>query len=154
MYKYKNYSYDQVVKCPRGGGLPVTPSMASPSQGKSGKNTISGHYRDRISSHKNANNNHTVTGLARHQVDQSKGLLYQTCMNFLPKVEVSDHKQDIECTNRFQIFQRGDNVVSEQSCDAENTFHAQTDIIPATGPNLDLRHVKASQRDASEFTSE
>ena len=43
----------------------------------------------------------------------------------------------------------GDDVISEQSCDAENTFHAHTDISPATGHNLDLRYVKALQSDAS-----
>ena len=77
VYKYKNYSYAQVVKCPRGGDLLATPSMATsraaPRQGKSGKNKVSGHDRDRISSHKNVNNNHTVTGQARHQFDHSKG---------------------------------------------------------------------------------
>ena len=56
VYKYKNYSYAQVVNCPRGGDLSATPSMAtsraSPSQVKSGKNKVSGHYRDRISSQK------------------------------------------------------------------------------------------------------
>ena len=149
--KYKNYSYAQVVKCPRGGDSLAMPSMAtsrtSPNQGKSGHNRVSGHFRDRISSHKNVNNNHTVTGRAIHHLDHRKGLLDHTCMDHLPTVKVSDHKEVIECTNRFHILQKGD-VVSEYSCDAENTFHAQTDIIPGTGPNLDLKLRKASQSDA------
>ena len=54
----------------------------------------------------------------------------------------------IECTSRFQILQKGDNIVSEHFCDAGNTFQAQTDITPATDPNLDVRLGKASQSDA------
>ena len=116
VYKYKNYSYAQVVKCPRGGDLLAMPRMAisraSPKQGKSGQNRVSGHYRDRISSHQNVNNNDTVTGLASHQLDHSKGSLDHSCMDSLPKVKVSDHKKVIACTNKFQILQNGDNVVS------------------------------------------
>ena len=153
VYKYKNYSYAQVAKCPRGGDLLAMPSMAtsraSPNQGKSGQNRVSGHYRDRISSHKNVNNNYTVTGRASHQLDHSKGFLDHTCMDSLPKVKVSDHKKVIACTNRIQILLKGDDVVSEHSCEAENTFHAQTDIIPGTGPNLDLALDKVSQSDTS-----
>ena len=142
-----------MVKCPRGGNSLATPSMAtswaSPNQGKSGQNRVSGQYRDRISSQNNVNNNHTVTGRASHFLDHSKGLSDHTCMDHLPKVKVSDHKEVIECTNRFHILQKGGDVISEYACDADNTFHAQTDIIPGTGPNLDLKCRKASQSGAS-----
>ena len=151
-----------VVKCPRGGDLSATPSMATswayPSKGKSGQHKFSVYYIDRKSSQKYANNNHIVTGLARHQPNQNKSSLDQTHRDFLPKVKVSDHKKVIECTNRFQILQTGNEVVSEPLCDTkkisdhyviENTLHAHSDISPVTDPNLDLRSAKASQSDAS-----
>ena len=44
VYKYKNYSYAQVAKCPRGGDLLATHSMAtswaSPNQGKSDQHKV------------------------------------------------------------------------------------------------------------------
>ena len=76
VYKHKNYSYAQVVKCPRGGASSATPSMAtsrtSPNQGKSGQRKISGQHRDRKSSHKNVNNTHVETGPYRCQAHRSK----------------------------------------------------------------------------------
>ena len=67
-------------------------------------------------------------------------------MDSLPKLKVSDHKNVIECTNRFHILQECDDVVSENSCDAANTTHAFTDIIST--PNLGFKHLKASRNDA------
>ena len=58
-------------------------SRAYPNQGKSSQDKVSGDHRDRTSLHKNANTIHTVTGLARHQVDQSKGSLDHIRMDSL-----------------------------------------------------------------------
>ena len=56
VYKYKNYSYAQVVKRPRGGDLFATPNMAtsraSPNRGKSDQHKVSGHHRDKVITHK------------------------------------------------------------------------------------------------------
>ena len=87
--------------------------------------------------------------MASCQLDHSKGVLDHTRMDFQPKVKVSDYKKVIECTNRFHILQKDDDVISEHSCDVENTFHAHTNITPAAGRNLDTTFVKASQGDVS-----
>ena len=54
-------------------------------------------------------------------------------------------KKSIECTNRFQILQECDNVVSEQACDPINTTHAYTHANPVASPKLGLTYAKASQ---------
>ena len=49
VYKYKNYSYAQVVKCPRGGDPLATPNMAtswaSPKPGRSDQHKVGGYHR-------------------------------------------------------------------------------------------------------------
>ena len=101
---------------------------------------------DKATIHKSRNTTHNVTGLASHRVDQSKASNDQISMYSLPKFKVSEHKNVIECTNRFHILQECD-VVSEYPCDAPNTIHAHTDITPTADPHQGYKHLEASQND-------
>ena len=153
VYKYKNYSYTQMVKRPRSMDLSTTPTMAisgaSPKEGKCDQSKSTDHQRDKTMLHKYKNNTQTVTGLRRPQVNQRKGSYNHTHMDPPPQLKVSDPEHVIECTYRFHILQNGDGLVSDKFYDSEPTTLVRTENSPNSGPNVALGENKASQDDVS-----
>ena len=141
VYKYKNYSYAQVVKCRTVRGSLVMPIMATigtfPTQGKCVQNNDMRQYRDKKNSHKSSK----IHALATHSSQSLKHAKGDTCKKVAYKVKVSVPKNDIKCTNRFHILQESDDVVSEPLGDLVSTSSGGIEHITDPCSNM---HIKAN----------
>ena len=122
VYRYKNYSYAQVVKGPTSRGPLATPNVAtsgtSPTQGKCVQNNDMSQCKDKVNSYKSSKT-HVVTTQSSPSYKHDSDVKGHTSNKAAYTVKVSLPKPDIKLTNRFHILQESDGVVSEPLGDTD-----------------------------------